>query len=122
MSPWVRGQSGNPGGQSLGERFCRAADEVWRDFVSSTTFDIAQLTEAECEALPLTASLVAVYLGITRQRVHQLDAELQPTRCACGCRRYDQATVVAYAKKREGDREALSRARSERMRELRRRL
>lgn len=97
-------------------------DEAWRRLVTTTTFDVAQLTEAECEALPLTASFVAAYLGVTRQRVHQLDAELQPTRCACGCRRYDQATVVAYAKKRESDRAALSRARSARMRELRKRL
>lgn len=97
-------------------------EEAWRRLVATTTFDIAQLTEAECEALPLTASFVAAYLGVTRSRVHQLDAELQPTRCACGVRIYSQATVVAFAKKREGDRPALSQARSARMRELRRRL
>jgi hypothetical protein len=83
---------------------------------------MAQLTEAECAALPLTASLVAAYLGVTRQRVHQLDAELQPMRGACGCRVYDPAAVLAYAKKRQLDLAALSRARSARMRELRRRL
>lgn len=119
---WSRGQSGNPGGQPLAARFIRELDEAWQRLVTTTTFDIAQLTEAECEALPLTASLVAAYLGITRQRVHQLDAELQPTRCACGVRVYSQPAVVAYAQKRGEDREALALARSERMRELRKRL
>jgi hypothetical protein len=122
MSPWAPGQSGNPGGQSRGFRLLREMDEAWRRLAATTTFDIAQLTEAECEALPLTTSFVAAYLGVTRSRVHQLDAELQPTRCACDCRIYSQAAVVACAKKRESDRAALSRARAARMRELRRRL
>jgi hypothetical protein len=122
MSPWLRGQSGNPGGQHRGVRALREMIDAWERFAATATFDIAQLTEAECEALPLTASFVAAYLGITRQRVHQLDADLQPTRCGCGVRIYNQATVVVYAKKREGDRAALSRARSARMRELRKRL
>jgi hypothetical protein len=70
----------------------------------------------------LTASFVADFLGIGRSRVHQLDDVLKPKRCACGCRVYDPAAVLAYAQKRQLDRAALSRARSARMRELRRRL
>lgn len=65
---------------------------------------------------------VALRLGITRQRVVQLDHLLRPERCACGARRYDPAAVAAYEVQRELDRAALSRARSARMRELRRRL
>jgi hypothetical protein len=65
---------------------------------------------------------VADYLGIGRSRVHQLDGELKPERGACGCRVYDPAAVLAYARKRELDREALALARAERMRELRRRM
>ena len=47
---------------------------------------------------------------------------LKPERCACGCRVYDPAAVLACAQKRQLDRAALSRARSARMRELRRSL
>jgi hypothetical protein len=65
---------------------------------------------------------VALRLGITRQRVVQLDDVLRPERCACGVRCYDPAAVAAYEAQREVDRAALSRARSARMRELRRRL
>jgi hypothetical protein len=116
VSPWVRGQSANPGGQSHAERRVREMESL----VIPTTFDGVQPTDLE--ASPLTASFVADFLGVSRFRVHQLDGELKPERGACGCRIYDPAAVLAYARKRELEREALARARSERMRELRRRM
>jgi hypothetical protein len=113
---WHRGQSANPGGQSHAERRVREMESL----ITPTTFDSVQPTDLE--AGPLTAALVGDYLGIGRHRVHQLDGELRPERCACGCRIYSPAAVVAYAQKRELDREVLALARSERMRELRRRM
>jgi DNA-binding transcriptional MerR regulator len=70
----------------------------------------------------MTASQVADRLGVSRSRVHQLDAELRPERCACGTRLYNADAVAAYAVKRAADLAALSRARSAWMRELRKRL
>lgn len=114
---WARGQSGNPGGQSHGERLLREMESL----VAPTTLDSAQPMDLEA-AGPLTVARVADYLGIGRSRLHQLDDVLRPERCACGARRYDPAAVEAYEAQRELDRAALSRARSARMRELRRRL
>jgi hypothetical protein len=62
---------------------------------------------------------VALRLGLTRQRVVQLDHLLRPQRCACGARRYDPAAVAAYEAQREIDRAALSAARADHMRAIR---
>lgn len=70
----------------------------------------------------MTASQVADRLGVSRSRVHQLDPELHPTRCACGARRYDPRVVAAYEAKRESARVQLALSRAARMRELRQRL
>lgn len=70
----------------------------------------------------MTTADVAARLGVSRARVHQLDPELRPERCACGARRYDERTVAAYEVKREQDREALSAARRKRMLTLRAKL
>jgi hypothetical protein len=70
----------------------------------------------------VTSGQVAGLFGVSRSRVHQLDAELRPERCTCGTRIYDPNTVAAYEAKRAAGLAALSRARSARMRELRRRL
>ena len=86
-----------------------------------TTFDSAQPTGAQRQAVSMTASQVADRLGVSRSRVHQLDGELRPERCACGARQYDPAAVAAYMVQRAAERAALSRARSARMRELRER-
>jgi len=69
----------------------------------------------------VTSGEVAFRLGVGRSRVHQLDGELLPTRCACGVRIYDESTVAAYEAKRARDRMALSLARRERMLALRER-
>lgn len=113
---WHRGQSGNPGGQSHGERLIREMESLVMPALHT-----AQPMDLEA-AGPLTVARVADYLGVGRSRVHQLDHVLQPTRCACGVRLYSAATVLTYARQREIDREALMRARSEWMHELRRRL
>jgi hypothetical protein len=67
----------------------------------------------------LTVSQVAARLGVSRARIHQLDVELTPRRCACGARIYDPSAVAAYEQRRAAAREALSAARSERMRAMR---
>jgi hypothetical protein len=67
----------------------------------------------------LTVAEVAARLGVGRSRVHALDAELCPTRCACGQRRYTEASVSAYEARRAVARETLSKQRADRMRALR---
>lgn len=67
----------------------------------------------------LSVADVAARLGVGRSRVHALDVELQPTRCACGQRRYTEAAVAAYLARLPATREALSAERAERMRALR---
>ena len=62
----------------------------------------------------MTASDVARQLGVGRARVHQLDGDLAPVRCACGTRLYDPTIVAAVEAKRAREREALSQARRER--------
>lgn len=112
---WPRGQSPNPGGFSHGERLFREMEAL-----VMSTVDTAQPMDPE--GPPVTVAHVAAYLGVTRSRIHQLDGALKPARAACGCRTYDRGTVLAYARQRELEREALARARSEWMRELRRRM
>lgn len=76
---WPRGRSGNPGGQSYGERLLREMESL----VTPTTLDSAQPMDLQGEG-PLTASFVADFLGVGRSRVHQLDDVLKPERGACG--------------------------------------
>jgi len=70
----------------------------------------------------VTAGQVAKRLGVTRSRVHQLDAELRPERCACGGRVYSEAAVAAYEARIPELRAAVAAERAERMRRLRRRV
>lgn len=67
----------------------------------------------------MTVAEVAARLFVSRSRVHQLDAELRPERCACGTRIYTEAAVAAYEARRAAAREALSEARGARMRGIR---
>jgi hypothetical protein len=113
---WNRGKTGNPGGESYAERRVREMESL-----VMPTLHTAQPMDLEATG-PLTVARVADYLGIGRSRVHQLDHVLQPTRCACGVRLYSAAIVITYARQRGLDREVLSRARSEWMHELRRRM
>lgn len=69
--------------------------------------------------LTLTVAEVAARLAVGRSRVHALDAELRPERCACGQRRYTEAAVAAYESRRAAAREALSKQRAARMRAIR---
>lgn len=48
----------------------------------------------------LTTADTARALGVSSERVRQLDAELQPRRLPNGQRRYNPDLVVAYAKRR----------------------
>lgn len=67
----------------------------------------------------MTVAEVAARLEVSRSRVHALDAELGPERCACGARRYDPAVIAAYLERRAVARDALSRQRAARMRAIR---
>jgi hypothetical protein len=67
----------------------------------------------------MTVVEVAARLGVGRSRVHGLDHELNPERCACGQRRYTEAAVAAYEARRAVAREALSKQRAARMHAIR---
>ena len=59
----------------------------------------------------MTVGQVANQLGVSRSRVHQLDAELRPELCVCGRRYYDPDAVAALETRRATARIALSEVR-----------
>lgn len=52
----------------------------------------------------MTSGEAARLLGLSRERVIQLDADLQPQRTVLGRRIYARATVEAYAARRQARR------------------
>ena len=52
-------------------------------------------------AVKLTTNTVAKLLGLSAERIRQLDAELEPDRTESGVRLFDPAVVEAFRSKRE---------------------